>query len=241
LLQTLQNNVKRRHERVRLFEKGLRFQVGDTDSLVQTDGLAALLYGPSAETSWAQKGQKVDFYDLKGHLQSLLNQCGGQYEFQPRAELSYLHPGQSAVVVKQGQVIGHIGALHPELVKNLGIKGEVFVFELDLQPILQGQAPVYQPISRQPEVDRDLAFVVSRDVPVAQVLESVKTVAGENLKNLKVFDIYEGEGIDSQRKSVAFNLTFQHSSRTLNETEVNETVESIVKQLEGEFDAVLRQ
>lgn len=241
LLHTLSSNVKRRHDRVRLFEKGLRFQLDKDSTLNQSEGFAALIYGNRSDVTWAQKGTRVDFYDLKGHLQSILARCHGEFTFAAQQKHSYLHPGQSAEVLRDGQSVGVIGALHPEFCKDIGVKGEVFVFELDLKPLLIGAAPSYTPISRQPEVERDLAFVVARDLPVAKMHNVVKTIGGDLLKELKVFDIYAGEGIDSQRKSVAFNLTFQHSSRTLNETEVNETVESIVKRLEGEFDAVLRQ
>jgi phenylalanyl-tRNA synthetase beta chain len=241
LLQTLISNVKRRHDRVRLFETGLRFTLNNTSELEQTEGFAALMYGNKSDVSWSQKAQRVDFYDLKGQLQSILSKCEGSFSFRAQNALGYLHPGQSAEVLKGEKVVGHIGALHPELCKQVGLKGEVFVFELDLDTVLAGQAPSYHAISRQPEVERDLAFVVSRDLPVANMYRALKTAGGEYLKELKVFDIYAGEGIDSQRKSVAFNLTFQHSSRTLNESEVNDIVETIVNQLEGEFDAVLRQ
>ena len=90
-------------------------------------------------------------------------------------------------------------------------------------------------------MERDLAFLVSIHTPAETMLEVIKAAAGESLKQLKVFDIYSGEGIDSERKSIAFSLTFQHSSRTLNEDEVTAAIDAVIARLKGEFDAILRQ
>ena len=124
--------------------------------------------------------------------------------------------------------------------KNLDLSLTPFVFELGLNSIVASKAPSFAPVSKFPEVTRDLAILVDKNLSVSELQASIKTYAGEHLKNLKVFDVYSGEGIDPQRKSVAFNLTFQHPSRTLNEDEINKPMASIVGQLEEKFDARLR-
>ena len=136
--------------------------------------------------------------------------------------------------------MGYIGALHPEVMQSLGIKHSPIVFEVELDAVLNASVPAFTPVSKFPEVARDLAVVVGKDIPVADMSKVIYGAAGDKLKALKVFDVYSGEGIDPQRKSVAFNLTFQHPSRTLNEEEVNEPVAAIVQQLEDTFDARLR-
>lgn len=238
LFKTLVSNVNRQHSRVRIFERGLRFN-GVTEG-GQTDGIAGLIYGEAKEKSWLAAKGDVDFYDIKGDLCSLLAVGGQEIEFQACSDFAFMHPGQTAKVLLNGEVVGFVGALHPELSKSEGLAKPVYVFELAMAPLLVSSAPVFSGISRYPEVERDLAFVVGRSVEVGAMNKVISKAAGENLKELKVFDIYSGEGIDSDRKSVAFHLTFQHSSRTLNEDEVTAAVEAVVKHVEGEFGANLR-
>ena len=240
LLQTLSNNVNRQHTRVRLFETGLRFKKTG-DELVQSQGVAGLLFGARTNKSWLAEKDDVDFYDIKGDVEAMLQLGDLEFSFEPEQRLEFMHPGQTASVRHNGVVIGYVGALHPQLLKAQGLSKNTFVFELDLDAVLESHSPVYMGISRYPEVERDLAFIVPAHTPASNLESAIESVAGENLKELKVFDIYSGEGIDSERKSIAFHLTFQHSSRTLNEDEVNVAVEAVVNKLEGEFNAALRQ
>ncbi len=239
LLSTLSGNIKRQHSRVRIFERGLRFDCRGPE-LKQRDTFAGLIYGDADDKHWQMEKRSVDFYDIKGDLEALLADSAGELRFEAQTDAAYLHPGQSAKVLLDGTEIGLIGAVHPQLAKALGIKKAAFVFELELAAVLKAEVPAYTAISRHPEVERDLAFLVAMDTPAAAMQDAIKTAAGENLKQLKVFDIYIGEGIDSQRKSIAFHLTFQHSSRTLNEDEVNAAVESVIVRLKEDFDATLR-
>jgi phenylalanyl-tRNA synthetase beta subunit (EC 6.1.1.20) len=238
LAATLMHNVNRQQQRVRIFEKGLRF-VPNGSETTQTQGIAGLIYGPREATSWTASKGDVDFYDIKGDLEALLELTARDISFQAGIR-DYLHPGQTAEVVASGVVIGVVGALHPQLLRELGVSKAVFVFELDLAESLITEVPKFVPLSKFPEVSRDLAVVVGRQLEVSALQSAMAAVAGENLKNLKVFDVYSGEGIDPQRKSVAFNLTFQHPSRTLNEEEINASIAAVVQRLEEEFDASLR-
>lgn len=239
LLQTLSSNLKRQHRRIRIFERGLRFVPGP-DGLQQKDGIAGLIYGDRDDIGWLSGKEKVDFFDMKADVEAMLSCSGREFSFVPSHESKHMHPGQTANICIGEELIGIVGAIHPEILKSLGLNQEVFVFEIDLAPVMCSSVPTYAGISRYPEVDRDLAFLVSAKICASELETAIAGAAGENLKKLKVFDIYSGEGIDSERKSIAFNLTFQHSSRTLTEEEVNSAVAAVVKRMEGDFNAALR-
>ena len=240
LVQTLLNNIKRQHSRVRLFETGLRFVPGEGVIGDQTKGIAGLIYGTTHALGWQPEARReVDFFDIKGDLEALLNHLKGELTF-TKSEHSALHPGQSANLLLNGERIGVVGALHPGIAEKLGIPKPVFVFELDLASITATHTPSFQSLSRFPEVSRDLAIVIDRELPVQRVEQTIRSAASSALKNLKLFDLYSGEGIDPKRKSVAFNLTFQHPSRTLKEEEINSDMKSVLDKLETELDATLR-
>jgi phenylalanyl-tRNA synthetase beta chain len=130
--------------------------------------------------------------------------------------------------------------LHPTLQQQLDIPKNVFLFELTLSSVTQARIPAFSSLSRFPEVRRDLAILVDRKIAAKTLIDTVSTAAGEQLTDLKVFDVYVGKGIDPQRKSVALGLTFQHPSRTLNEDEVNASIDAVIKSLEANFTATLR-
>lgn len=243
LVQALKNNLSRQKTRIRLFESGLRFVPSGSDiaSLSQTQGVAGLIYGTQEADAWSSSKTWVDFYDIKGDVMSFLGLLDKSVEFKPEQSLSYMHPGQTASVFVGGQYAGYVGALHPEVQRELGITKAVFVFELDSDKIQEVALPHFSPLSKFPEVSRDLAVVVDKSVTAQALLYSIRDVAGENLKDLKVFDVYSGEGIDPKSRSLAFNLTFQNSSRTLSEEEITTPLGLVVQRLEEDFDAKLRQ
>lgn len=243
LVQALQHNVNRQQSRVRLFETGLRFLPtdGTVSGVQQQPMVAGLLYGSRSDESWLADNPAVDFYDVKGDVESLLATTGqlDEFSFVP-AEHSALHPGQTASIVFQDHVVGMVGALHPLLQKQLSITNTVYLFELMQEAVTQVQVPSFSPISRFPEVRRDLAVIVDQEVTVSQLQAAIQNVAGSDLIKLKVFDVYSGKGIDSHRKSVALGLTFQHLSRTLTDDETNDAVSNVVNTLIRDFSAELR-
>jgi phenylalanyl-tRNA synthetase beta chain len=203
--------------------------------------LAGLIYGNRAPEAWANTVESVDFFDLKGDVESLLALTGdeGVFTFKSSSHAA-LHPGQTAAIYRDGEWQGVIGALHPSLLQQLGIPQSVYLFEVRLSSLLKARVPAFASLSRFPEVRRDLAILVDRDVTADKLLTAVKNQAGEHLVDLKVFDVYMGKGIDPHRKSVAMGLTFQHPSRTLNEDEINASIDSIVQYLGANFSATLR-
>lgn len=234
-------NLKRQQSRIRLFETGLRFVPG-SDGLAQTPTLSMLICGARDEQAWtADNNTAVDFFDLKGDIEALFARSGeaAVFSFAP-AQHPALHPGQTARILKNGEAIGWIGTLHPETQKKLGVKQPLIVAEMDQDAVQQRQVPAYTPISRFPEMRRDLALVAELNLPVEQLFSAIREVAGEYLTHLNLFDVYVGKGIDPDRKSLALGLTWQHPSRTLTDDEVNLSVDQILTHLKDRFGATLR-
>ncbi|MCW4151804.1 phenylalanine--tRNA ligase subunit beta [Halomonas sp. 18H] len=240
LIRALQHNLNRQQPRVRLFETGLVFR-GPLDDLEQVPMLGALVCGKRDPEGWHGDNAPVDFFDLKGDLESLMELGEGARAWSfVAAEHPSLHPGQSARVLHQGQPVGWIGKLHPAVRAQLGLKVDALLFEVELEALSQGRIPAFKPLSRFPEVRRDLAFLVDAEKPVQDLLDILEQEAGEWLVDAHLFDVYQGQGVPEGRKSIALGLTWQHPSRTLNDEEINQLVESIVMASRNTLGAELR-
>lgn len=240
LIKALQHNLNRQQSRVRLFESGLRFE-GQLANLRQEKVIAGLITGPRFPTSWAHSADPVDFYDIKGDVEALLgsNTAGANCRFEATNHPA-LHPGQAALVRRGDRQVGCLGALHPDLARKLDIAQPVFLFELVLSEALAATLPAFREMSRYPEVRRDLALLMPRELAVGDVLDVMRKSAGEYLTDLTIFDLYQGKGIDPLSKSLAVSLTWQHPSRTLNEEEVGGFSQSVLAAVEERFGAKLR-
>ena len=240
LVKAVLHNLNRQQNRVRLFESGLRF-VGQLAELRQESMLAGVITGNRLPESWSHGRESVDFYDLKGDVEALLAAAGDAEAFRFVAgEHPALHPGQCARIEREGRTVGHMGAIHPQLATELGIEQPLFLFELQLAGLAEGKLPVFSELSRFPEVRRDLALLVDRDTPAEELLSCIRESAGDYLTDLKLFDVYQGKGIDPLRKSLAVGLTWQHPSRTLNDDEVSAATQTILTSLGERFNATLR-
>lgn len=240
LVRTMEHNLNRQQARVRIFETGLVFN-GELDALTQVPMLGALVCGTREVEGWSGAKERVDFYDLKGDLESVLA-LGGDYDawrFEP-AEHPALHPGQSAQLLHNGKPVGWIGTLHPQVRATLGLKMDAVLFEVRLDALSQGRIPAFEPLSRFPEVRRDLAFILKQATPVQALIDCAKQQAGECLQDIKIFDVYSGKGVAEEHKSIALGLTWQHPARTLNDEEINQLVDSIVTQVRVKLGAELR-
>ncbi|AZF27599.1 phenylalanine--tRNA ligase subunit beta [Pseudomonas sp. R2-60-08W] len=241
LIKALSHNLNRQQDRVRMFESGLRF-VGQLDGLKQEPMLAGVVCGSRLPEGWAQGRDAVDFFDVKADVEAVLGFAGAldAFTFLPGKHPA-LHPGQTARIEREGRLVGFVGAIHPELSKTLGLDRPVFVFELVLAEVASGKMPKFSELSRFPEVRRDLALIADREVAATAVLDVIRENAGEWLTDLRLFDVYQGKGIDPHRKSLAVGLTWQHPSRTLNDDEVNTTTQNILTSLEQRLNATLRK
>jgi len=245
LVKALQYNLNRQRTRVRLFEAGLRF-VGQLQSglegLSQERVLSGLLSGARFPESWSNSRDTFDFFDAKADVEALLAVAGDSaaYRFVV-GEHPALHPGQTARIERDGRLVGFVGSLHPRLASELGIEQPVYLFELLVPELLEGSLPQFVELSRFPEVRRDLALLVERDIPAGAVLEAIREVAGEYLTDVRLFDVYQGKGIDPLSKSLAVGLTWQHPSRTLNDDEINSALQGTLDLLRDRFNATLRK
>ena len=203
--------------------------------------LAAAVYGRRYAEAWSAGTDNVDFFDLKGDLQALLALTGraDAFSFHAAAHPA-LHDGQSANIRLGEREVGRIGRLHPRIQRELGLAQAVFLFEIELEAVLEAALPGFTELSRYPEVRRDLAVIVDEGAAVDAVLKCIRDAAGTNLRQLTLFDTYQGKGIEKQRKSLGLGLTFRDQSRTLNDSEINQSVDRVVEILQDQFSAVLR-
>ncbi|XTZ36770.1 phenylalanine--tRNA ligase subunit beta [Salmonella enterica] len=243
LLGTIVYNQNRQQSRVRIFESGLRF-VPDTQAnlgIRQDVMLAGAICGNRYEEHWDLAKGSVDFYDLKGDLESVLELTGKLSEIEFRAAaIPALHPGQSAVIYLKDKAIGFIGVVHPELERKLDLNGRTLVFELEWNALADRVIPEAQEISRYPANRRDIAVVVAENIPAADVLAECKKVGANQVVGVNLFDVYRGKGVAEGYKSLAISLILQDTSRTLEEEEIAATVARCVEALKERFQASLR-
>ena len=250
LLDSLQYNLNRQQNRLCLFECGLRFLRQDNE-IQQKLVVAGVLNGNVYPEQWAINNRKVDFFDVKGHVEALLGLTGNKLEFTFKVDSHpALHPGQSAAIYfgkneKNQQHIGWVGALHPELGKKLDLSSATYLFELDASIFEAGKIPAYSSVSKYPAIRRDLAIIVDVNISAQKVMDTIHASCLENgtniVQDLELFDVYEGEGIDSGRKSLGLGLTLQHLSRTLTDTDVDSEIQNVISTLNSKLGATLRE
>jgi len=242
LLAVLKRNQDRQEQRLRLYETGLQFNRAEDGSILQTATLAGLASGSLYTEQWQSKSQKISFYDVKQDIDTLTAAVdASDIRWEASKKISCMHPGRTAVLVIDGEQVGYLGEIHPGLLGKLDISGPVILFEIQLNALKSQKVPAFQPVERYPSVRRDIAIVLDQNISAADITNVIAKQGGNLLRTSRIFDIYMGQGIDSNKKSVALSLTFRDSSRTLEEQEVNGLVGLIVAQLEAKLGAKLRQ
>ncbi len=238
LVQALRENQRRQQSRVRLFELGRKFASG---SGTESDVVAGLAAGTLLPEQWGASGAAVDFYDVKADVEALLQLAGeaGAFRFEPASHPA-LHPGQSAKILKDDVAVGWIGALHPEVVRALGLTYPAVVFEVEAENGLRAAVPEAVEISKFPGIRRDLAVIVSEAVTFETLKNVVARSAGDLLQDVTAFDVYRGQGIDKGKKSIALALKLQDTSRTLTDSDADAIVSQVVSHLGSELDATIR-
>jgi len=242
LLQVLSYNLKRQHQRIRLFEMG-RVYRSDNEGLIQSPMLGGVIYGKTYPEQWGMESSYCDFFDLKGDIEALLGQvCGPDRELQFKpVDHPALQTGQAAEIQLASQVVGLLGAVAPRHCRELDLPRPVYVFEIELSRIPSKLTVKYTILSKYPSIRRDLSLLVEENLPVADVLRAIENEAGEDLRNLELFDLYRGEGIDLGKKSLALGLTFQRSSSTLTDSEVDVLIARLLDSLQDPHGATLRE
>lgn len=239
LLRAALYNTNRQQSRVRLFETGLRFTY-QSDKLVQQKMLAGLALGSVYPEQWGECSRKIDFYDVKADLAGVfgLTACAVKYQ---AAEHVALHPGQSAeILTVQGESLGWMGMLHPNVEKQLGFDSRVFLFELRQDLLLNKKIPVFSSLSKFPSVRRDMALIVKDEVSVERIVECVNDCNESTLQEVFVFDIYRGTGVEEGYKSVALGLMLQNPTQTLVDSEIDAIFDRVLHTLTDKLAARLR-
>jgi phenylalanyl-tRNA synthetase beta chain len=238
LVQALAYNVARQQSYIRFFEFGKSFKLnqGQVKEEVKLSGLA---YGKLLSEHWDNK-EKADFFDVKSDLEALLTLTGKTYEFLPATGSIYLHPGKSALIKLNGAPIGFIGVLHPSLAKHFDLSFEAIVFELDYEALMDKKVIAYEPISKFPSIKRDIAVEVSENTMAQSLCNTIKEVAGAWLKEVNVFDVYQGDKIAKGKKSMALGVILQKDDSTLTDEEVNSIMTKIIDSLQLVYEAQLR-
>ncbi len=241
LVSNVLTNLKRKQNRVRLFETGRCFfrdsQGGPVKGFRQPWKLAGIAYGSACPEQWGTPDRSTDFYDLKGDIEQLLAPVTARYE---KFSHPALHPGRSARIVVNGTEIGVLGELHPQWAQKYDLPIAPVVFELDLEALTFAQIPKYAEVSKQPSAYRDLAIVVDQKLELQSLLDGIAANCPAIVKEVKLFDIYTGKGIDQGKKSLAFRIVMQDTQRTLQDAEVDAATQQLITYLNQSFAAQLR-
>jgi phenylalanyl-tRNA synthetase beta chain len=198
--------------------------------------------GNARAEQWGEPSRALDFHDLKGDLDALIAWGGEPQRWSVHADglPDWLHPGRAARVARDGETVGYLGALHPQLARRLDLGADVHVLELALEPVLQRRVPQARAVPRFPLVRRDIAIDVPETAPWSQIGQVVRSTLGERLKELRLFDRYSGKGVEAGRKSLAMGLILQDASRTLTDDDADRCVREAIAALEQTCKAKLR-
>ncbi len=241
LLTSASRNLARQNERVRLFEVGKVFS-GNLNNHHENEHIAAIIIGAPQAESWLAGPKNVDFYNLKGDLESLLSRFSLRNQYNYEAEdHSMMHPGQSASIKCNKKIIGLIGKLHPGITKKYNIKQDAYFFEIDYTEAFEPTPVVASLVSKYPVIRRDIAIVVDKKIPVSKIINTAREIQPSIIQSIEVFDVYEGKNIEEGRKSVALGLILQEKSRTLRDKEADNLVSRIIESLHKNYSAKLRE
>ena len=233
LLNVYDYNKARNVKDINIYEISKVYDVNYEESIK----VAILMKGNYLTNGW-QGNTKVDFYLLKGIVENILNYMGfkNRYTFEVN-NICDMHPGMSAEILVDREPIGFLGRIHPSIKKD-----DIYVVEFNLSKLINKTVkPIkYKEVSKYPEVNKDLAFIVKKDVTVAEIMNQIKKSGGRLLTNIDVFDVYTGENVGVDEKSIAFSLTFNDPTKTLNDEEVTTVFNKIINDVETKMGAKLR-
>lgn len=237
ILDVIKYNTARKNSDLALFEFSKKYDK-DNETLL----LSGALTGEISSVLWQGKKEVVDFFTAKGILQSLFNEIGlSHLEFTPNKDYKNLHPGQSAYIVDRTGIVGFIGKVHPKYAKDNDMK-DVYVFELELEKLYNLKRPFkkVKEINKFPIIYRDIAIVVDKDLSAKNVTDDIRKTGKRLLTNINIFDLYVGENVEPDKKSLALRLEFSDPKKTLEAKEIDELVQRIIGSLNNSLGAVLR-
>jgi phenylalanyl-tRNA synthetase beta chain len=240
LLKSLLYNIKRQQTRLKLFEIGHVFQT--KNNMTEKRLLSGINFGNYLQKQWGTDERLSDFYDIKSDVEAILNPYVDIKDIcYKNLQINALHAFQSAEIYYDNRKVGVLGALNPRILGKLGLQKPVLLFELDLSLIPANKTVKYVKFSKYPSIRRDISIIIDEKVPVIEVINYINRSNIVSLHNLELFDVYQGEGIDIEKKSLAMGLTFQGSSSTLTDEEVDIVIHDILHSLHEQFRAILRE
>lgn len=233
LIDAVAYNVARKNADVRLYELGnVFFGNGEGELPDEVEYLSGILTGDYTVNTWQGKKEEIDFFIAKGIVDRIAEKLDIQFDYEA-GEIAGLHPGRTAIVKLNGETIGFVGELHPKVEKEYDLK-RTYVFELNYDKLMSVSVGYinYRPIPRFPGVSRDIALVINRDVPSATLVKEIEAHGGDILQNAQVFDVYEGEHVAEDEKSIAIRLSYLDVEQTLTDDKVNAVHEDILTALQ---------
>ena len=238
-------NLARQHEKVAIFEVGRVFQpkaLPLKEAPVEKSMVCAVISGKCNDLNWCTCRDNVDFYDMKGVLEGLMEKLQLHDYKLVHYAVPYLHPGKSCAVEVEGKIIGWFGEVHPLAEEAFGLGQASYILELEVEPLVAAATavPQYQHLAKYPSMSRDIAVVVPVEVTNAELEQAIRDHAGELLQAVKVFDIYTGKQVAEGCKSMAFNLTYQAEDRTLTDAEVDASMKKVLAEVGEAYKAKLR-
>ncbi|NEO71130.1 phenylalanine--tRNA ligase subunit beta [Moorena sp. SIO3H5] len=247
LIDACQYNIEQGNGVLNGFEIGRIFWRAE-EGFAEADAIAGILGGNITQGNWVTGGhsEPMTWYEAKGVLERVFSRCGLTVEYQPDHSDPRLHPGRTASLWLQGEKLGKFGQLHPQLSSERGFPDQVYVFDLDLDLILEALdrdeilTPRFQVYSTYPAIDRDIAFFAPLQVSVAEIERSTRKAGGNLLESVQLFDEYKGESVPEAQRSLAFRLIYRASDRTLTDAEVEPVHQKVREALEEKFGVSLR-
>jgi phenylalanyl-tRNA synthetase beta chain len=240
LLGTAASNLARQQDRVRIFEIGKTFH-GKLGASIEIMRVSGLITGDALPQQWGSPLQPAEFFDIKSDVENILGMTGALREFEFAAvEHRFLQPGQTAQIERSGDTVGIVGKLHPRYARKVGLEKDVSLFELDAETCFASAIPVAKIVSKFPAIRRDIAVVVDEMLTSNALISTIESAAPELVRKVTVFDVYQGPGIEVGRKSIALGLILQETSRTLTDDDADTVMSAVLRKLQQDFGAELR-
>ena len=239
LVSTFLHNLNHGQDSQRLFEIGNTFSLKNSKEVVEKNTLAGLMNGKVNEDNWKEKAKDISFYDLKGVVQDLVREFKGPCVFE-NCKIDFLHPGMSSLIKINDKIIGFMGSLQPTYLDRLGLNEDIYIFSLDLEGLQKNVSSSYKEFSKFPSSSRDLSFIVNKSISSSSIENVIKSSAGKFFKDIEIFDVYEGKGIEEEKKSIAISVSWQSTKQTLKDYDIDSAVERIVNSMKKELGGELR-
>jgi len=244
LLDTVRRNVRAGCGDLKIFETG-KVYIGRAEGELplEEERIGGLITGARYDHLWHFKDLEADFYDLKGCVENILDALRvGDAEFRPRTDVPFLHPGRACSLYVKGREAGVLGEVHPDVLGRLGLPGRVIVFDLSFDVLMGAYSRKvdYREFSRFPAITRDVALLVRKDIDARRLLEILRENPEELLENADIFDVYIGEGVPGDMKSLGLRMTYRSAVRTLTDEEISQVHNRIVRNLVQATEARVR-